>query len=655
MSGVRNRDWIGAGGRIGECIRRESKATLAAYRQQPSLVKEQANQEEDAARGGYAHRQLIELVQNSADQLTKSDGRRIHVQLTQTHLYCADDGRPIDKAGARALLFSHMSPKRATVEIGRFGVGFKSVLGVSDRPAVFSRSGSFEFNREKATELIRRVARNVENCPVLRLAEPIDPQSAAKSDSVLRSLMDWAVNIVRLPLKPGARDDLVEQIRDFAPEFLLFVPHVHELDLVAGSSDPPRALRLTTANGVVELSDGQSSTEWMIFEDTHELSQAARDDSRALDDAGAVKIKWAAPLGGGVHHQQFWAFFPTQTSSLVAGILNAPWKTNEDRQNLLPGVYNDELLGAAAQLVADALPKLSSPDAPARHLDALPRRPEFGDNHHASELRTQLFQRLTHAAVFPDQRGALRRLNDLRVPPRELTPGQRVEREILARWRAYAHHPTAWLHSDALTNERLAAIGRIYVEGRTARGDPPRASVADWLESLVESGIERGDAVGASTTAIQTAALFAEHHGSAINFGNTVLTASDDWKRPRRDSVYLSGDSAETNVHPDLEADPETLRALTALGVRPQSAVSRLRGIAGSLAASARGEGARTDERWGQFWDCVRQCDIDAALGAVDSCFKTRATVRVKTEEGTWEPVQKVLLPGLDRDGRWRR
>ena len=149
-------------------------------------------------------------------------------------------------------------------------------------------------------------------------------------------------------------------------------------------------------------------------------------------DAVKIHVGRAAWVGVSTT-QQFWAFFPTQTSSLVAGILNAPWKTNEDRQSLLPGVYNDELLGAAAKLVADSLPKLSNSDAPARHLDALPRRPESGDNHHASELRTRLFQRLRHAAVFPDQRGVLCRLSDLRLPPGELTPGQRVETEILAR------------------------------------------------------------------------------------------------------------------------------------------------------------------------------------------------------------------------------
>ena len=134
------------------------------------------------------------------------------------------------------------------------------MLGVSDRPAVFSRSGSFEFNREEATERIRRVAPNVENCPVLRIAKlRSTPRPLRNPILCFCSLMDWAVNIVRLPLKPGAHDDLLEQTRAFAPEFMLFVPHVHKLDLVTGSSEPLRVLHLTTADGVVELSDGQSS------------------------------------------------------------------------------------------------------------------------------------------------------------------------------------------------------------------------------------------------------------------------------------------------------------------------------------------------------------------------------------------------------------
>ena len=52
-------------------------------------------------------------------------------------------------------MFSHLSPKRGTAEIGRFGLGFKSVLGVTNAPEFFSRSGSFRFDRAKAASLIR--------------------------------------------------------------------------------------------------------------------------------------------------------------------------------------------------------------------------------------------------------------------------------------------------------------------------------------------------------------------------------------------------------------------------------------------------------------------------------------------------------------------
>ena len=52
---------------MGTYIAEQSNSTLEAYRSQPNLVNEHANYEEDTARGGYAHRQLLELVQNGAD------------------------------------------------------------------------------------------------------------------------------------------------------------------------------------------------------------------------------------------------------------------------------------------------------------------------------------------------------------------------------------------------------------------------------------------------------------------------------------------------------------------------------------------------------------------------------------------------------------
>ena len=426
-------DWAGPSGPIGTYIAEQSNSTLEAYRSQPNLVNEHANHEEDTSRGGYAHRQLLELVQNGADALAGSGGGRIWVELTATHFYCANEGLPIDTDGVTALMFSHLSPKRGTAEIGRFGLGFKSVLGVTDAPEFFSRSGSFRFDRAKAASLIRPIA-DAGRYPVLRLPEAIDPWPEMVTDPLLRSLMGWAVNIVRLPLKEGAYEALHRQIGEFPPEFLLFVGHVSELVLQTAEQESPRIISLRNEDSHFVLGDSGNETRWMLVSSEHELSTDAMNDSRSLDDAEAVSVSWAAPVDRLNEPGRFWAFFPTMTTSLLAGILNAPWKTNEDRQNLLPGVYNDELIDFAASMVAGALPRLSSPGDPARHLDALPRRAEPGDSEHSGRLRNQLHSHLRDREVVPDQAGELRKLLGVRYPPKEVTDAGQTALDSLGRW-----------------------------------------------------------------------------------------------------------------------------------------------------------------------------------------------------------------------------
>ena len=645
-------DWDGKRGEIGRLVEEESRRTLRAYKAQPSLIAEQANQEQDTARGGYAHRQLVELIQNSADQLSHGSGGRIEVRLSRTHLYCADNGRPLEAEGARALLFSHLSPKRDTAEIGRFGVGFKSVLGVSDCPQVYSRSGSIGFDREQAAARIRGVAPEAEQFPVLRVAEPINVRDAAKRDPVLRELCGWATNVVCLPLKAGGYEDLSLQLRQFRAEFLLFVPHVSQLDLMADESDDAaaaRRLRLAEAGGELALKDGGTVSRWMVFEGIHELSAAARADSRALDNAESVQLKWAAPLDRMHDHQHFWAFFPTLTPSLVGGILNAPWKTNEDRQNLLPGDYNSELIEAAAELVAECLPRLSNRDHPARHLDVLPRREEAGDAAHSQHMRSALYARLAHRAIAPDREGRLRPFGEIRVAPSEVTPGQRVEAKVLERWERYRGAPTDWLHADALISDRLAALGRAYMGGREQRGTVPRAEVGEWLQALIGRGGDAEAAVEASRAAVETAALLYEPHRyrEMPRWGRIVYTAAGGWAELAPGKVYLSGglggDQAVT-VHPQLQSDRETLAALQRLEIEAPSAESGFRELVQGLLQTARDPGR--DRRWKSFWEASRQLDAGQAAAVVDEVLESRDMVRLWTMGESWEPIREVLLPG---------
>jgi hypothetical protein len=198
-------------------IAAERERCLAAYRSQPSLIEE--------------HYQ-IELVQNAADAIQAAgvaERGRVEVVLTDAALYCANTGCPFDAEGASSLLLSHVSRKRGS-QIGHFGLGFKSVLAVTDSPQVFSRSGSFGFGLEHA-EVQLRPLRPTGGLPLLRLARPLDPEAEAANDGTLAELMTWATTVVKLPRDGHLGSHVGQQLRDFPVEFLLFSPHIRQVVL----------------------------------------------------------------------------------------------------------------------------------------------------------------------------------------------------------------------------------------------------------------------------------------------------------------------------------------------------------------------------------------------------------------------------------------
>src|SRR4051812_46045316 len=114
---------------------------LAAWSASPSRFREDANAEEDHARGGYRDRVIIELAQNAADAAVRAGvPGRIHLSVRDGVLTAANSGAPLDAAGVEALSTLRASAKRdETASTGRFGVGFAAVVAVSDEPSIVSR------------------------------------------------------------------------------------------------------------------------------------------------------------------------------------------------------------------------------------------------------------------------------------------------------------------------------------------------------------------------------------------------------------------------------------------------------------------------------------------------------------------------------------
>lgn len=615
----------------------QSRECLEAYAAYPVLVQEHANIERATSQGGYGRRQIYELVQNGADALLEDEHcppeeAVIHLVLTEDALYCANGGAPIDEDGVTAILASHVSMKRGT-EIGRFGLGFKSVLGVTRAPEFFSRTGSFKFNSRRAEERIREVVPDATRFPTLRLAEVVDPLKAAPQDPVLAELMEWATTVVRLWRNAEESAWLSEDLSLFPSEFLLFSSHVRKLLLEDRTrTGATRAIHVSHAGKAVLLNEGNSHSKWRVFHTVCTPSPEARKDAGELADRDELPISWAAPLEGRSERGRFWAFFPTEYQTTLSGIVNAPWKTNEDRQNLLNGPFNFALLDAVAELVCDQMWKLSEELEVGKYLDLMPARGREIMNWADERLGDRVYESAVDFASLPDQAGRLRLPEELRVHP------PRAPKLALEEWAAYPGRPLDWCHPSVETVTRRSRVDRLIPEDHVA-------SYPEWLEALVTDG-----SAVASVAALRVfARLLDDEAVPQSSYREAKILQTDDGRMvaPTAGSVFLASEHHEARtdvayVHRAIAADPGALPILERLGIGPVDPEAELRSY---LDAYSRIGTVSVD--WDVFWSMARLLQADEANAILTAYPEFRRSIRVRTLSGKFRPIHAVLTEGL--------
>ncbi|MER8231981.1 DEAD/DEAH box helicase family protein [Streptomyces sp. NPDC094049] len=565
-----------------------------------------------------------------------------------------------------------MSRKRGG-QIGRFGVGVKSVLVVTDAPQFFSSTGSFGFDREWAHEQIRSVAGVTDllgerfEAPVLRMARPLDDASERAADPVLDELLGWATTVVRLPLLPGAAERLGQDMHgspsaggreEFPVGFQLFSPHVGTVVLEDRRPRPVVRRTLVVENDrelhtVREQRPGRhpSDSGWRVFTLTHEPTQVARSSAGELHDRVALDISWAvreyerdsagllsSPKGRG----RFWSFFPTKYEMTLSGILNGAWKTNEDRQNLLDSSpFNQEMIRVAARLVVESLPELAPAEDPGAYLPLLPGRPRESETVSWADryLTERIWEATARLPSLPDQDGLLRAPHDLNIHP---SLGKDTKSVVgwLTLWNSCPGRPTDWLHPSAEAD--VLRAGKTDHILKAARRE--RASVRQWLEALAGSGT-----ADASATAVRIVASMIESnspHAEEARSARIILTEEHGMVAPAGGKVFRRTDQdglRESLVYIDgtLADDPSLSDALTTLGIRESNAQGRF------LSVLEQGFGTYGPQEWTRFWELFHQAGSSRLSHEVlRRVPDPRSVLYVRTSSGRFRMMRNCLLPG---------
>lgn len=679
-------------------IAKIAEETIGIYRISLNQLQEHAGIEESLLSGGYAYRQFLELIQNGADAILEHSEQQknednpgiptnpqIEVTLTNSHLYVANTGAPLSQRGLTALMYSHMSARRGD-HIGRFGLGFKSLLKFNGVVDFCTKFGVLQFNPDKCRETLRtQLGLTWQRLPGFRLAwfvEHLNP------DEVLIG-MEWAETVVRVAIPAPPPDEgpnnlsafaqLQKEIRNFPAEFLLFFPINAMLLLNDGASPDSQQISVTTNGDFQTLHKGNDSSQWRVFkrvilvvanqeEAAHEKTNADANnadaiiviDKAAIDDAGhiharkKVPLVWAAPV---VDHDagQFWAFFPTNSRTHLSGILNAPWKLNNDRTSIIKGSWNTLLMQQAAQLIADSMHTLRTPEDPGGPLDAFPRRVEDPKDL-ALPLVKALWDKLKTQPVIPDGNGELRLARDLQIPPvsseelaenwQKLAPGESLKRVVhasclrvdrLGRLRVLAERlalDNAIQHPPAQFGVRIPVIRHPSDVRKPLEAEGPW-----WINAIATIDPQKSKSVLKFVADVKS-----RIPGNQWNSWSPKLkiipaiSASGKFVLISAEQAILAPEGLEIEgrlrVIEDLQADADSRRILKdVLGVPETNPQGWSRILQQKLEAKS----------WESLWKTLQLVPEE-----LRNNFVTRKMneIRVQRRSGDWVETGRVLLPG---------
>jgi hypothetical protein len=203
-------------------------------------------------------RYLFELIQNANDALVDAGTdanrlarteHRIRIELSEHSLLIANFGQPFGEDNVRALRRLHKTTKRIgalqeesgqlsrSKRIGHKGIGFKSVLEITNRPEVYSDVYAFGFDVNEFRQDVARHISDAQNwsLPTFRVPYPRNINRIPQYDreQIEKLFDDGFATVIRLPLdEPQIVESITHRIeQDVQPELLLFMTAISRIEV----------------------------------------------------------------------------------------------------------------------------------------------------------------------------------------------------------------------------------------------------------------------------------------------------------------------------------------------------------------------------------------------------------------------------------------
>jgi len=177
----------------------------------------------------YEGRYLFELIQNVRDANKEQETLgAVFIELTNEALFIANSGAPFAEKGIRSITTIGRSPKNSQDFIGFKGIGFKSVLEVTNAPYIVTENGTLYFDRTQTLPLLKGRELGIEDIPIFFIPHysPVRLSTEEQKAGI--------VTKIALPLKPGLElPKIIDRFQEISVHQLLLLGYLQTIEFKA--------------------------------------------------------------------------------------------------------------------------------------------------------------------------------------------------------------------------------------------------------------------------------------------------------------------------------------------------------------------------------------------------------------------------------------
>lgn len=452
---------------------------LDVYRSDPDQVQRDVNVVSETVKD-HIGRWPLELIQNCDD----AESRAILIRTGANAIYVADQGTGVPPGKIKSLSGTHFSDKPAGA-IGRKGLGFKAVYGITTTPAVFTGDddGLIFCQTMARAELSGKLGMDgAGRVPYEWLPFWLSRREAGQTDPLLASLAGWRT-VIRLPVDREAAglSQALELLASLPSHVLLTFRHVRRLDV--NHEEAPRSIESVpdvedTNLWHVRDSSAPTAVRWRVaraqFTAPEEALAGLEDSDREHMAVASVMV--AAPVDdAGIvvpahDYPRVCVYYPVGEDEKsgrppVPLLLHADFLVSSDRKQVLQHHYNDWLKKLLATKIVDFVNECFDSSKPAANLALLVPYAQRDSHPLTADLWRQIASEATNRVQLPDAQGK-RRLAFTDARYVALTNAgvarQIIEPDALAQ---------SVVHPDLDTDAGALQVLRVLGCGRIADGD----------------------------------------------------------------------------------------------------------------------------------------------------------------------------------------